>query len=645
MLKSLKEMLGGEESAELKQFIKNKKVTIEKELGYSRNECVEDDFLFTLLSNGYINEEYRYYIQKTTQKNFTIWERSYIDSVINEETPFFTAEINDAKSVIEEIDDYRWSDPSVLNNDIFTYLIQNNLYDRIGWFINAIKNYFEKYHKNDFVDQYVASIKDLGDRNKIVKSFLDELSKKLNSDISNDLKMNYLLSFFCNGSGALFCEMIENRPDDDYYIKILNDFFEKRKSVLDYTLDFAEKNASFKKKLLGMNIEVKKVSDYIDSTQKKIVDNAMFLLSRENLDYIIAQQTDIQPHFYYDYIRKNPRLKSKINGPDKVGDFVEEFLIGDNECKFGPEGIVDFLFTTSIDDVEIDRFADKIEDEYVDLTYLSKFYSDVSRLNFIIKLDSSLIHTLIQLNKIKIDFNNLVYISWSNIVDDVVLFAKKQIREQGNSLLKYGIDDLASLSLEHFYGFLLKEEKVDVALLEQESFFLINQAVDIGEFASLLLNDDKEISVDKKHIFIRLLFRRTFQNANSNNKFASIIKKEFEYFYDKFSEIRKLCEKATWILNISILLKNENKVLEENYLDRIMKKMFVEDFEGVMKVLCDQIGYFETSKIAEKLLNIECLREWLEKYGKNSLVAFVKSVKNYMTEDFEIVLKNRINSL
>ena len=645
MEKSLKEMLKGGENTDLIQFIKNKKKKIEKELSYSHNERVEDDFLFVLLSNGYINEEYRYYIQKTTQKKFTIWERFYIDSIINEKDPIFDVKINDAKSVMEEIDDYQWSYPSALNNDIFTYLNRHNLFNQMDSFINAIKNYFEKNQKNDFIDQYVASIKELNDRDEIENRLLNALSKKINSDISKDLKMNFLLSFFSNKSGALFCKMIKNRPAEDDYTKFLDNFFEKRKSILDYTLDYAEDNASFKKKLLGMNVEVKRVSDYIDSTQKKIVNNAMFLLSRENLDYVIARQTDVQPHFYYDYIRKNPRLKSKINDSGKVSDFVEEFLIGDKECKFGPEGIVDFLFTIMIDDVDVERFADKIEDEYIDLTYLSKFYSDINRLKFVIKLDSSLIHTLIQLNKIKIDFNNLLYISQSNVVDDVVLFARKQIKKQGNSLLKFDIDSLASLCLEHFYGLLLMEEKIDESLFEEESIFLINQAIDIGEFASFLLNDDKKIPVEKKRIYIGLLFRRTFQNKDSNNKFASMIKKEFDYFYDKFNEIKKLCKKYTWILNMSILLKNENKILEEDHLNRIIKKILMDDFEDVIKVLCDQIGYIETSKIAEKLLNEECLSEWIEKYGKRSVVTFVNSMKSYMTEDFERVLKNRINLL
>lgn len=640
---SLKEMLKSEFGESFKNLIKKKKNEIEKV--YSEKERVKDDFLFTMLSKGFINEEYRYYIERPSDdKDLDIWERFYINIVKDELRPEFTLKIKRTEYVVNQIKDYQWSSPSVLNNDIFTYLNQHYLLNQIDSFINAVKNYFEKYEKNDFIDQYVGSIEKISDRDEIINRLLNELSKKLNSDISKDSKINFLLSFFSNESGALLCEMIKNRPVDDDYTKFLDVFFEKRKLVLDYTLDYAEMDTSFKKKLLGMNIEVKKVSDYIDSTQKKLVDNAMFHLSRENLDYIIAQQTDIQPHFYYDYIRKNPRLKSKINGLDKVGDFVEEFLIGDKECKFGPEGIVDFLFNTSIDDIEVERFVDKIEDEYVDLVYLPNFFRENT--NYIVTLDSTIIHLLLSHNKIKVDFNNVLFVSASNIVDDIILLAKKQVSKDRGSILLYFIDDFAKLNLGRFYSFLFKEKKVDNELFEEESNFLITNNVDIVGLAAFIIEDDKIISDEKMRIFVRLAFSRPFKNEKTDNTFCTIIKREFDYFINDFENIEhEYLGKKCWPLNLSILLKNENKILEDYHLNHIMGKISIEYFGEVVKEMCNQIGIFETSKIIDKLLDENCLNRWMTNFGKDKIVALVNSMKNFITEDFEIVLKNRINSL
>ncbi|SHL69614.1 hypothetical protein [Fibrobacter sp. UWH4] len=644
MIKSLKQLLKDVENASLKNFIKKQKRIIEDELGYSRRERVDEDFLFTVLSEGFINEEYRYYIQQTSEDLLDANARFYLKTVKNELEPEFTKKITDVESVVAEIKDFQWSSPSVLNNDVFTYLNKYKLSNQIDWFINAIKNYYEEYGKNDFVDQYIGSIEKLNDRDEIVNRLLNELSKKLNSDISKDSKMNFLLSFFSNESGALLCEMIKNRPVDDDYTKFLDVFFGKREPVLGYVLDYAETNASFKKKLLEINVEVKKVSDYVDSIQKKLVNNAMFLLSKENLDYIIARQTDIQPHFYYDYIRKNPRLKNKINGSEKACDFVDEFLVGDSECKFAPEGIVDFLFTTTIDDVEIERFVDKIEDEYVDLVYLPKFFRENT--NYIVTLDSTIIHLLLSHNKIKVDFNNVLFVSASNIVDDIILLAKKQVSKDRGSIQLYFIDDFAKLNLGRFYSFLFKEKKVDNELFEEESNFLITNNVDIVDLATSVIEKNETIPDEKMHVFVRLIFGRHCPKKETNNAFCAIIKKEFDYFINNFGNIEhEYLGKKCWPLNLSILLKNENNILEDYHLSHIMGKISIEYFNEVVKELCDQIGIFDTSKIVDKLLDENCLNRWMTNFGKDKIVALVNSMKNFITEDFEIVLKNRINSL
>lgn len=643
-IESIKKLLIDENSERIKKIIRDEKKNIEKR--YQESELIDEDFLFTMLAKGYIDEDYRYYIADSYDAKFSSDERFYINDVKDELTPEFTREIKQYESVLKEIQEHKWSNPSVLNNDVLTYLIRHKLSNRVSGFINAIQNYFEKYKKNDFVNQYFESINTCNDKDEIINYFVLELSRKLQSDASIETKNKILLSIFDDDSASLLSKLIlEPSEKDVSFSKIMSNFFKIRKNILEYILVDSEEKSSLAKSLSRQNFEVENISDYNDSTQEKLIQNGLFKFSKENLDYILEKNNETPPYHYYDYIVANFKLKEKLDKPKQLNEFIENVLLASDKIAFSKSRIIDFLFTNSISDEVVEQVAQKIDDEFVDLTLLPHYFSDFNNAVFIINLNSSLIHTLIQLNKIQIDFNNLLYISRSNIVDDIILFARKQISRQGEGWLKFGIDDLASLSLEHFYGFLLKEEKVDVALLEQESVFLIDQAVDIGEFATPLLNDDGKISVEKKHIFIRLLFRRTVQNANSNNKFVSLIRKEFEYFYNNFRDIRRRCKKYTWMLNMSILLINENKILDIFHLNRIMEKMLMADFVDVIKILCERVGYIETSKIVEKLLNEHCLNEWMKGNDKDRIVAFVDSIKNNITEDLEEELRRRINSL
>ena len=241
MIEAIKKLLTGENSELIKKIIKKQKEEIEKD--YYKNELINEDFLFTMLSKGYIDENYRYYIAKSYDDKFELYESFYINNVKDELEPEFTLEIEHYESVIKEIKDFQWTNPSVLNNDILTYLIQHKFINQLNWFINAILNYYEKYKKNDFIDKYIESINHQDDKSEIINTLLCALYRIIQSNISIETKRKYLLSFFSNNSGPLFCDLLNiSTNDDDIIIKLLNSFFENRPSVLAYTLNIASKN-------------------------------------------------------------------------------------------------------------------------------------------------------------------------------------------------------------------------------------------------------------------------------------------------------------------------------------------------------------------------------------------------------------------
>lgn len=633
MIKSLKQLLKDVENASLKNFIKKQKRIIEDELGYSRRERVDEDFLFTVLSEGFINEEYRYYIQQTSEDLLDANARFYLKTVKNELEPEFTKKITDVESVVAEIKDFQWSSPSVLNNDVFTYLNKYKLSNQIDWFINAIKNYYEEYGKKYFIDQYVASIEKRNDEKEIINCFLGELSKKLNSDISKEVKLDVLLSFFSDDSGSLFCEMIKNRFADDAFTRVLNDFFEKRKLVFDYTLDCAEQNVSLKQKLIKMNIEVEKIADYADSTQKKLIDNAMFRISKENLDYILACQSDIQPSFYYDYIRKNNKLKNKVN------DYVDEILLNDDRIYFSKEGIVDFLFTANINYDIAKLTVEKLEDYFVELKYLPKVYK--GRLDGLMSDNINIVHLLAYRNKIKIDLNNVLYLSWSGLDEDMIKLAEQQILLDRASDFLIDIDEYAKMGLNSFYRILLLNIDVDVSLFKEESKLLIKNNIDIVELVAFFINEWPKIPINKMHKLIELTFTRPVLNNNSNKTFAVLIKKSFDYFCDYLG---KNYEKKShsWILNLSVLLKNEYNVLEEKHLNSIMNVIEWDVFARIVREWNEEIGIYNSAEIVKRLLSEKNMDARLMRFGETEALKFINSNKNYLDYSLEELLIRRV---
>ena len=639
MDKSLKQLLCGEESEQLRNLIKEKKKVIEKD--YNERERVKDDFLFTMLSKGYINEDYRYFLEPFSDETYLyVGDRYYLDIVKNDLRPYFKLKIERRERVIKEIRYYQWSSPSILNNDILTYIIQQNLERQINWFLNAVLNYYEYEQKSDFVDQYVESIESKNGKKEIVRNLLNEVYKKIDSDIAVETKKKILLSFFSDSSAKLFCEWFSIKSDKDVVVaRILNDFLEVRKTVLEYVLVNSERDDALKNALTKINLEVKKLSDYNDSVQELLIKDSMFQISKENLDCALAKLNEKPPYPYYDYVRSRGKLKDKIKGLEKLNSFIDEILLKDENLCISPEGIVDLLFTMSIPDEVCEKIAKKIGDESVDLTYLSNLVFE-DGINFVLSLEAGAIRILTRLNKIKSDFNNVVYVSCSGAVDETVLLAKKQISKKNRYVSNYKIDGFARSNLNHFCEFLLTEEKVDVKLFNAESLVLINYGFDVVEQAVLLIGKKIEIPDEKIHTLVELSFKERLLGDKSDKAFSLIIKKDFDYFIDSYKRIRDEY-RDNWTLGMSVLLQNDYKVFEKKQLDNLMNNISLDDFGSVIMKWCNDVGMYSSSKTVEKLFNETILNSWLAKYGEKEVRKFINNYKDFI--DYE--LDDKLNEM
>ncbi|MBQ7079827.1 MAG: hypothetical protein IJM92_09240 [Fibrobacter sp.] len=627
--KSLKDLLKDNQS--LIKIIQSSKNIIERD--YNDQEKVNEDFLFTMLSKGYIDENYSDFLSTSYEELFEKDEYAFLNNLKENNEPNFGLAIINIKSVKNKIKSYQWSSPSILNNDILTYLINNSQLSQLNSFIIAISNYYEKYQKDNFIDQYIESINEPNDREKIINILLNELYNKIKTDIPTNIKKTLLLSFFSNNSGPLFCNLLNINSDDDNNIaKLLNIFFEKKQSILAYTLIQAEKNEDLKKKLYVMNLEIEKISIYSDSTQQLIINNAMFQISKYNLDYLLTKQKELPPHYYYDYIRSKRNVKAKIFNSKDIEKFVDEILLTDDKVYISPEGIVDLLFTTPIEDDIAEKVTAKLSNEFIDLTYLPKFSKDNT--TAILALNTNLFHILIQQNKLKIDLNNVLYISSSATTEDIISFTQKQINRQLHSTSVYKIDPFAKNNfLNSFYSFLLTEQKVNTDLFEKESVFLIQHDIDIIDLTTSLIQKNNGIPTNKMPKLIELAFTRSTPNKNSSNTFLTIIKIGFIYFRQIFTIIKNKSGN-NWKINMSIILMNEDNILSENHIDQIIDQISLDELRDIIKLKSLEID-FSSKKVAENILNERRFNSLLEKYGHAKILDFINSIKNNITNKLE----------
>ena len=429
------------------------------------------------------------------------------------------------------------------------------------------------------------------------------------------------MAFFSEKTGPLFCRMLDycsvNQLEE--YGVVIKEFLIEQKAVLNYALDSATRSDSLKERLNKIDFECEKLSDYKDSILNFLIENAFFVVSKTNLDYILANQNVFLPGAYYDYVRNHEKIKNKVMRKSQIEDFVN-LLVDNDEIRISQEGIVDLLFSSVIlsDSEKTEKIVNKLKIEYVDLTCLSKIYrNDIGLLP---DFSTGTIHCLISQNKVKVDFNNLLYVSRLGYGEDVILFAKRELeREKGKHV---EIDAYArDVFLVSFFRLLIIDSRVDLSLFKAYSLFLINQKIDIIGLVSLDIVDSNNVSTEKMKILVELS-----------------LKNNFDYFCKRFEDIKKKF-KNYWFMNMAYLLRNENRdrslkdcVLNESQISALIKQISLDDFAKIMKIWIGLYGIEDSSRIVERILNKKRIRIWNDVFGYNSIKNFLDNY-NYSFDD------------
>ena len=643
MIESIKKILKDTNSETLKRIIKEKKTEIESD--YDDNDKIDEDFLFTMLSKGYIDEDYRYYIAKSYDDKFELDEQFYINRVKDELDPEFELKIEQKELVVKEIRDYQWSNPSVLNYDILTYLIseknsgENS--EKLEQFIIAIENYYKKYKKNDFFDQYINSIKGSFYYDNIIDEILTEISKKLNFDSLN--------SFFSDKSGALFCKLINKCSNDD--IKNNGDeikkFIYNRKKILIHTLSNAIQEDCLKNKLIQLNIEITKLTDYKDNNSiiQLLINEALFRVSKDNLDYIFLNQQKNPPYQYYDYIRNNKNIKRKIIETNKINEFIDTFILSNDKIQISPEGAVELIFNIYADVNKIEQFIEKI-DFKVNLSYIPKIFKD--EISFLPDFTSpNIIQILIKHNKITENFNNALYIHQFGTSDISVNFINDKINK---ILIENDKDDYAwSHYLPSFFQELLKNNKIDSNIILSISILLAHQNKDILDLIdfNIVTTKEKDLSL------ITACFCRENFNSKTIRKFLELVKLNFNDFLIHFFDIKWKAQ-SNWHKNILVILRNraeninELDILNDKQLKSIINLISPYCFSEIIKK-CFGRHYNDASLIFEKILNEKNLTMWLDYFGVEQILEICDKYKEIITSqttnNIKEICRNRVQRI
>lgn len=301
-------------------------------------KIVKSNSLEFILIPKYIDKDYIYNISR-----FYSWEddtysndKQFIILLKEDKEPNFDLKLNDKENVFSEIKNNNewWNNRSILNNDLLDYLLERkiDLEDDLERFISTMYTFDNNHPTNRFFPQYENSQEEL-------VYFYNSINKYIlikNREYETFFKDNYekLLQFF------LSIQNIEN---------------EKFKSFIKQNIDFINKASETEidniiLRLKTMNILINIYSTNINSIyMKKIIDEELFEITRENLEYIIYfDKQDFNRLSLFTEIKASNSIKDTFITKN-LNQIIDSVLDIDQEVEENEESIQYIINNKNID--------------------------------------------------------------------------------------------------------------------------------------------------------------------------------------------------------------------------------------------------------------------------------------------------------
>jgi hypothetical protein len=557
-----------------KQVIKTKKL---KDLIEDSNDVFGDEFndkglLIFLITNGYIDETYNYYISHFYEESITKEDRDFILSIRERRAKDYSFKLEKIDETIKQIHDYEYSRKEVLNYSLVEYLLEKNNIKILNPIIKQInekkdlefiKGYIDLEYKN--IDKFIDFIVE-----KCIW-FWDEIDK---SSFTIEKKENYLKLILKYGK-------IENIKKSN--IDLISEYI----SNIDNFIKFRE------------NIDMKKIKDILLILQPRfkkvsqIKDNSsLFEFSYNNNLYEIS----------FEMIEGILKMfnKNEFNLEDL--DKKNLTIIKNSTCKNLIDNIEEHI-EIYIENVllNIGNICEK-EDILVDIYNEPKINDELKLL--IIQKQKTIIFKLSEIYEIKLCEglleNNLVKAEWLNVINfydrkkllDINLVEFLNIIENAIELSHTCINEthkLIKLGNEKVEELLQSLVECNQLNLESYKYILDSNGFIYSNLNIKNLEDDKiEILIKKGNLKLTPFIFDEIRNKSQKLLVFFILKniKEFIEYFDDF------------LLNTSdlnLLLESE---LLPDYKKEIVEKIDIENIDS-KKIADLMYKYLDKSKIRE----------------------------------------------
>ncbi|MBO4829802.1 MAG: hypothetical protein J5534_10305 [Fibrobacter sp.] len=354
--KSIKKTLTIYNNINSRAKFKTKIEILNSHLGYNETDRVDDKILWTLLINGYIENDYEMFIKKHNEAILNYPEQKFLLNVKNDipASQNLSLRQGNLELISEQMLNHQWNSPGILNNTFIDFILEetekrNNKEKnenetsitestkdlKIEGIVEAIYSYDSKQSEK-FFPQYYRHCKST---NIDIKLLLAKITIILESKNKND-SMNILECFFTNNDVNLFLLYLKTIDfdattfdtlsaigffiDNDSNKSFKNDLFEKS-SIIDDFIDIMGSN--------GIRITL------TPQICKKLIkhgkiSSSIYKISKYNFDLILTElNLSTKENYYLTRCLQTKELRDRIlnTTPTSTLGFFNKILFDFND--------------------------------------------------------------------------------------------------------------------------------------------------------------------------------------------------------------------------------------------------------------------------------------------------------------------------
>ena len=539
-----------------------------------------DSFMFMMIKNGYIKENYKDYCFKfeDSYKNERL-DYKYILNVRNDKETKIEYKLINAKKVIEQLDNKYFKRKCILNFDILCELLKNEeLVEKKDLFLDNFLELDDKIYS--FIYVFIQQNK------KFVKQFIQSVYNKdkniliniLKKGITNADNIDELVENILNIKAIAYDKDIKDILNEFLYNRLKeNVFFKFNNNIKDVWLN-------------SLKLKVNCLPDKIEEDfWKFIYGHNMYEINEKMLKYIFIKIGYKSTNYESESLTKilhDDRLKLlKKYILENKEKYIEECFKNTNGISNDINDIVKVLNTWELNVNDYEIIVSKIPNIIYDIRVIERI---------------EIYDLLLKYNKIKIDWKNIycIYKSKENTFSKELLIS-----------IEANIKNLNVLYAEDLNEYDDKE-----IILKFMANLIIQSEIDIESFIEII----PKIHVKVGKYYINLLSEEKINELIKYDKIF-IDKETYEFLYEKND-----------INFIKYVINNIQKFIELidelEYTDVIITKI----------ILSSQVNYNIKIRLLEKIdvddLSNESIKYIIKNYEHNKINRLPEEIKIFILQ-------------